>query len=152
MPPHFQEWQVVKEVAGNDVTLPCKFAKFPSSGETENPTVVWKRETENGVMLLKPDKHRDDQEENKTTQRIFWNTSPKEKDWAIKISQTREEDAGIYHCVITNTSQTLSVELEVAGTPFRHSFKMQFSVCLNVILIFCTYKIYKNLNKDIFNI
>lgn len=119
------------------MTLPCKVAKIFSSGETENPPVVWKRETENGVMLLKLDKDQGDQEEkNKTPQRIFWNTRPEEQDWAIKISQSREEDAGMYHCVITNTSRTLSVELEVAGTPFRHLFKMQFSVCLNVILIF----------------
>lgn len=112
--PQVQEWQVIKEVAGNDVTLPCKFL---SSGETGNP-VVWKRETENGTMLLKPDKHRDDQEEeNKTPQRIFWKTGPKEQDWGIKISQTREEDAGMYHCFITNTSETQSVELEVAAPP-----------------------------------
>ncbi len=129
------------------MTLPCKFL---SSGETGNP-VVWKRETENGTMLLKPDIHRDDQEEeNKTPQRIFWKTSSKEQDWGIKISQTREEDAGMYHCFITNTSETQSVELEVAGTPFRLLFTIQFSVCLNVILMFYTYKIYKKLIFIIF--
>ncbi|KAF4110209.1 plasma protease C1 inhibitor [Onychostoma macrolepis] len=118
-PPRYQEWQVVKEVAGNDVKLPCRVTEFFSSGNTENPHVVWKRQTENGVMLLKPDKNTDDKEkENKTLQRIFWN-SPGEQDWDIKISQTTEEDAGMYYCVITNTStsNTLSVELEVAAPP-----------------------------------
>ncbi|XP_016311304.1 plasma protease C1 inhibitor [Sinocyclocheilus anshuiensis] len=123
VPPRFQEWQVVKEVAGNDVTLPCKVATVFSPGETENSPVVWKRETENGARLLKLDKDTDDQEkEDKTPHRIFWNISPKEKDWAIKISQTREEDAGMYHCVITNTSQMLSVELEVAAPPLPRCY------------------------------
>ncbi|XP_016145963.1 plasma protease C1 inhibitor-like [Sinocyclocheilus grahami] len=123
VPPRFQEWQVVKEVAGNDVTLPCKVATFFSSGETETPPVVWKRGTENGARLLKLDKDTDDQEEeDKTPHRIFWNISPEEKDWAIKISQTREEDAGMYHCVINNTSQMLSVELEVAALPLPRCY------------------------------
>uniref|UniRef100_A0A8C1RXI9 Serpin peptidase inhibitor, clade G (C1 inhibitor), member 1 n=1 Tax=Cyprinus carpio TaxID=7962 RepID=A0A8C1RXI9_CYPCA len=118
VPPPFQEWQVIKEVYGNDVTLPCKTARFFSSGETVYPPVVWKRETENGMVDLKLDKDTNDQEEeDKTPQRIFWNSSPKEQDWAIKISQTIEEDAGMYHCVISNTSQMLSVELEVEAPP-----------------------------------
>ncbi|XP_043103777.1 plasma protease C1 inhibitor [Puntigrus tetrazona] len=118
-----REWQVIKGVAGNDVTLPCKAATFSSSGETQNDSVVWKRETKNGVMLLKPDKNTDGQEEDKTPQRIFWSENfPDRKDWAIKISQTKEEDAGMYHCVITNTSQTLSVELELEAPPLPRCF------------------------------
>ncbi|XP_059360016.1 plasma protease C1 inhibitor [Carassius carassius] len=117
VPPPFQEWQVVKEVAGNDVTLPCKVSRVFSPGETEKPPVIWKRETENGVMFLKLDKDRNDQERDKKHQRIFWNTRPEEQDWAIKISQITAEDAGMYHCVITNTSQMLSVELEVTAPP-----------------------------------
>uniref|UniRef100_A0A671PND1 Serpin peptidase inhibitor, clade G (C1 inhibitor), member 1 n=1 Tax=Sinocyclocheilus anshuiensis TaxID=1608454 RepID=A0A671PND1_9TELE len=90
-PPPFQEWQVVRVVAGNDVMLPCK-----------KNTVFWKRETEKCDMLLMPDKDTDDQEEDKTPPRVFWDI---------------KEDAGMYHCVITNTTQMLSVELEVEAPP-----------------------------------
>lgn len=65
-------------------------------------------------MLFRPDKDTDSQgERDLTPQRVFWDTRPEEQDWAIKISQAREEDAGMYQCVIKNSSQTLFVELEV---------------------------------------
>nr|QGH45509.1 complement system-related protein C1INH-2 [Cyprinus carpio] len=65
VPPPFQEWQVVRVVAGNVVMLLCKVAKFFSSRETEKHPVFWKRETEKGDMLLMPNKDTDDQEEKK---------------------------------------------------------------------------------------
>ncbi|XP_077078820.1 plasma protease C1 inhibitor [Siphateles boraxobius] len=116
-PPSFQEWQVIKVEAMNDVTLPCQVDKFLSSRETKSPPVVWKREKE-GVVLLKPDKDTVSQEERALTpQRVFWDARPDQQDWAIKISQTREEDAGMYQCVITDSSKTLLVELEVQAPP-----------------------------------
>ncbi|KAK7145705.1 hypothetical protein R3I93_013442 [Phoxinus phoxinus] len=116
-PPPFQEWQVIKVEATHDVTLPCQVAEFLSSRETKSPPVVWKREKD-GVVLLNPDKDTDSQKERDlTTQRVFWDTRPDEQDWAIKISQAREEDAGMYQCVITNSSKTLLVELEVQAPP-----------------------------------
>uniref|UniRef100_A0A8C2EY34 Serpin peptidase inhibitor, clade G (C1 inhibitor), member 1 n=1 Tax=Cyprinus carpio TaxID=7962 RepID=A0A8C2EY34_CYPCA len=81
LPPPFQEWQVVREVAGNVVMLLCKVAKFFSSRETEKHPVFWKRETEKGDMLLMPNKDTDDQEENnKIPQRVFWDISSKGND------------------------------------------------------------------------
>lgn len=116
-PPVFQEWQVIKVEATNDVTLPCQVAEFLSSRETKSPPVVWKREKE-GVVLLKPDKDTESQEKrDMTPQRVFWDARPDEQDWAIKISQAREEDAGMYQCVITDSSKTLLVELEVQAPP-----------------------------------
>ncbi|KAI2661852.1 Plasma protease C1 inhibitor [Labeo rohita] len=123
VPPPFQQWQVVKVAAGSDAMLQCKVDEVFSSSETENPPVVWKQKTENGVMLLNIDKNTDNQkEENKTSQRVFWDIRPEEHDWAIKISQTGVDDAGMYHCVITKTSQTLSVELEVEAPPLPRCF------------------------------
>ncbi|XP_073675655.1 plasma protease C1 inhibitor [Garra rufa] len=122
-PPPFHQWQVVKIVAGSDAMLQCKVPEVFSSGETEKPPVVWKRETNNGVVLLETVMNSEDQkEEDKTHQRVFWDISPEEHDWAIKISQTKEDDAGMYHCVITNTSQMLSVELEVEAPPLPRCF------------------------------
>ncbi|XP_067270303.1 plasma protease C1 inhibitor [Pseudorasbora parva] len=121
-PPPFQEWQVIKMEALNDVTLPCQVAEFLSSSETKSPPVVWKREKE-GMVPLKPGKDTDDQEEKDTTpQRVFWDARPEEQDWAIKISKVREEDAGMYHCVITDSSKTLLVELEVQAPPLPFCF------------------------------
>ncbi|XP_056115643.1 plasma protease C1 inhibitor isoform X2 [Rhinichthys klamathensis goyatoka] len=117
-PPPFQEWQVIKVEAMNDVTLPCQVNGFLSSRETKSPPVVWKREKEGVVVLLKPVKETDRQEERDLTlQRVFWNNRSDEQDWAIKISQAREEDAGMYQCVITESSHTLLVELEVQAPP-----------------------------------
>ncbi|XP_048067384.1 plasma protease C1 inhibitor [Megalobrama amblycephala] len=108
-PPAFQEWQVVRVEAKNDVTLPCQVA----SRETNSPPVVWKRDK--GEVLLKDT---DDQEKkDKTTQRVFWDTRAEEQDWAIKITNVTEEDAGMYQCVVINSSQTLFVQLEVQGPP-----------------------------------
>nr|QBY91832.1 serpin G1 [Ctenopharyngodon idella] len=112
VPPAFQEWQVIKVEAKNDVTLPCQVAQSFSSRDTKSPPVVWKRDK--GEVLPKDT---DDQEKNKTAQRVFWDTRPDEQDWAIKITEVKEEDAGMYQCVITNSSQMLLVELEVQGPP-----------------------------------
>lgn len=91
------------------------------------------------VVLLKPGKDTDSQgERDLTTQRVFWDTRPEEQDWAIKIIQAREEDAGMYQCVITtNSTRILLVELEVQRTPFRHLFKNIYKFCLfNITLAF----------------
>ncbi|XDV49375.1 hypothetical protein PO909_018641 [Leuciscus waleckii] len=117
-PPVVQEWRVIKVEAKNDATLPCQVAKFLSSRETKSPPVVWKREKEEEVVLLKPDKDTDSQGEGDLTpQRVFWDTRPDEQDWAIKISQAREEDAGMYQCVIRDSPKILFVELEVQPPP-----------------------------------
>lgn len=118
-PPPFQEWQVIKVQAKSNVTLPCQVGKFLSSNDTKSPPVVWKRDK--GEVLLKDTNEQKEKE--KTTQRFFWDTRPEEQDWGIKISQIREEDAGMYHCVIKGSSKTLLVELEVQGTLLRHLFK-----------------------------
>lgn len=98
------------------MTLPCQVTKSFSSRETNSPPVVWKRDK--GEVLLKDT---DDQEiKDKKPQRVFWDTRPEEQDWAIKITNVTEEDAGMYQCVVINTSETLFVQLEVQGTPFRH--------------------------------
>ncbi|NP_001116757.1 plasma protease C1 inhibitor precursor [Danio rerio] len=118
-PPLLQEWQVIRVEAGYDVILPCKVS---FSNETISPSVVWKQVTGQGAVLLNPDKNTDveeKKEKDKEPQRVFWDISPEEKDWAIKISQTRWKDAGMYQCVI-NTNQTLLVELEMEGPPPPH--------------------------------
>ncbi|XP_056319926.1 plasma protease C1 inhibitor [Danio aesculapii] len=115
-PPLLQEWQIIRIEAGYDAILPCKVS---FSNETLSPSVVWKRVTGQGAVLLNPDKNTDveDEKKDELSQRVFWDITREEQDWAIKISQTIKEDAGMYQCIITNTNQTLLVELEVEGPP-----------------------------------
>ncbi|XP_039520162.1 plasma protease C1 inhibitor isoform X1 [Pimephales promelas] len=116
-PPPFQEWQVIKVEATNDVTLPCQYDGFRSSRETKSPPVVWKREKE-GVVLMPGTETDSQKERDLTAQRVFWDTRSDEQDWwAINIRQAREEDAGMYQCVITESSHILLVELEVQAPP-----------------------------------
>ncbi|KAI7798120.1 plasma protease C1 inhibitor precursor, partial [Triplophysa rosa] len=107
------EWKVMKIVAGDDVMLPCK-TKSSSSGPSETPPVVWKR----GMVPLDPkDMDEEHQQKDNMEHRVFWDTSPKEQDWGIKILQVTNEDAGMYHCTVKNSTEMLVVELVVKDAP-----------------------------------
>ncbi|TRY99884.1 hypothetical protein DNTS_033992 [Danionella cerebrum] len=113
-PVAFEEWQVVRVEVGSNVMLPCRSTEDLSSTHSDSSPVVWKRETEDDAVplnVVKKTKH--EKETVKVPQRIFWDAIPEEQDWAIKITQTRKEDAGMYQCLIKNATQTLKVELQV---------------------------------------
>ncbi|XP_051508903.1 plasma protease C1 inhibitor-like isoform X2 [Myxocyprinus asiaticus] len=114
VPPPLQELKIIKSTVGDNVRLPCQVQKSSYSETNETAPAVWKREIKGETVLLNPKKGINQEEENMTTNRVFWDDKPEERDWTIKISQVTKEDAGTYLCVI-NTSETLLVDLEVEG-------------------------------------
>ncbi|KAA0714192.1 Plasma protease C1 inhibitor [Triplophysa tibetana] len=117
-----QEWKAMIIVAGYDVMLPCK-TKSSSSVPNETPPVVWKREITGGMMPLYPsDMDEEHQQKDDMKHRVFWDTSPKEQDWGIKILKVSKEDAGMYYCTVKKSTETLMVELVVKDPPLPRCF------------------------------
>lgn len=99
--------------------LPCK-TKSSSSGPNESAPVVWKREITGGMRPLDPkDMDEEHQQKDNMKHRVFWDTRPKEQEWGIKILKVVKEDAGMYHCTVKDSTETLMVELVVKGVPYH---------------------------------